>query len=165
MHPIEHFTGPTEVFLKKIFNSLGEDMIDVSDYEADHICYRVETIERYDEIGKLISPYADLLAINEIGGRPISVYRLHEPIVYKDKKIYGFELPSPKTGSSYKEGYEHIEIVIDTTFFEFMEKYSYIQFDTRAMGKEINPEIARNYTGYSVKFHHHTLEYIVTTYK
>jgi len=41
-------------FLETIFSHLSEDGIDVSHYTLDHICYRVETMEEYEDMKKII---------------------------------------------------------------------------------------------------------------
>jgi uncharacterized protein len=91
----------------------------------------------------------------------IATYRLDEPIRYQDREIWCVEIPSPKAGSPYPTGWEHAEFVIDTTFDEMMAEYPGIRWHTGSMSKEINPDISIKYPGLSVKFHHHTLEYVI----
>ena len=50
---IENLGDPTQ-FLDETFKELHNDGFDVSGYELDHICYRVETMERYEEIKSLL---------------------------------------------------------------------------------------------------------------
>ena len=42
-----------------------------------------------------------------------------------------------------------------------MNKYPNINFDTRDISKIINPDIRVKYEGFSVKFHHKPLEYVI----
>jgi predicted metalloenzyme YecM len=150
-----------KIFLDKLFSSLENDKIDVSTYELDHICYRVESVIRYEELKKELKEIAELLSETIVSDRPIASYKLLEPLIYQDRKIFCLELPAPKENNMYKEGYEHAEFVIDINFEKFMQKHSNINFETKALEKKINPELVRKYSDHSVKFHHQTLEYVI----
>jgi len=153
--------GDASPFLETIFQSLEANKVDVRNYELDHICYRVETIERYEALKKALSPLGKLLVESQIGGRSIATFQLHKPIVFQNRQIHVLELPAPKTGSFYKEGFEHVEFVIDTPFENFMQKHSHLSFKTKGMSKAVNPEISLRYDDFAVKFHHHTLAYVI----
>lgn len=157
---VEEILGDPTSFLEKIFINLKNDGIDIFDYELDHICYRVETLERYDFVKKFLLKQGELLLENEIGGRLIAKIKLKKPIIFKNRKIDLVELPQPK-GSDFKEGFEHVEFVISESFEDFMKKYSNLKFKTEGMLKKINSDIVRNYNNCNVKFHHHALEYVV----
>lgn len=148
-------------FLSHIFHTLETLKIDVSRLELDHLCYRVETWERYEVLKKMLETEAELLKETMINGRPICTYKLKEAIRYEAREIWVLELPAPKDGSPYQEGFEHVEFVIDTSFEDFMQRYPHITFDTKAMGKAINPDIGIEHDGARVKFHHNSLEYVV----
>lgn len=160
-HPLEKSLGSISVFLKKVFSSLKKDGIDVSGYELDHICYRVETLERYHKLKKVLEKHGKLLSETIIAGRPIATYKLKELFIFRDKTIKCIELPCPKKSSPYQEGFEHVEFVINLSFQDFMKKYPSIKFETGASSKEVNPDIQIKYAGFSVKFHHNTLEYVI----
>lgn len=96
-----------------------------------------------------------------IAGRPIATYKLHEPIIYRKREIPCVEIPAPKVGSPYPSGWEHAEFVIEGTLEDFMSRYPHIRWKTDSIHKPINPEIARIYGGFSVKFHTHDLEYVI----
>lgn len=148
-------------FLDKIFSNLEESKINVSHYELDHLCYRVETQKRYDEVKKIFTQESRLLSETMIWSRPISTFTLPKPLIYKSRKIYVVEIPAPKKISDYPEWLEHVEFVIDKSFEEFKNLYSEITFDTRAEWKKINPDIQVRYDDCSVKFHHNSLEYVI----
>jgi len=154
------FPNPTP-FLHQIFQHLSEDQINVSHYELDHLCYRVETIERYKELKEACSTIGSLLTETLINGRPISTFKLHEPIHYQGRAIELLELPSPKPGSPYAEGFEHVEFVIDEDLDSFVARYPQLSFDTRGMKKAVNPDVRLAYGPLSVKFHRHNLEYVI----
>lgn len=152
-------------FLTNIFNNLSNDKIDVSNFELDHICYRVESEERYFYYKNILLKYGKILSENIIGWREITTFKLDEPIIYKNRQISVLELPSPKVWSDYKEWFEHIEFVIKESFEEFIKKYNYISFDLKDINKKVNPDIRINYKNSSVKFHHNSLEYIINNFE
>ncbi len=153
--------GNPAPFLDHIFQYLKEKKIAVSNYELDHICYRVATEERYLALKKALSKLGELLTESQIGGRAIASIKLAEPIIYKNRKIDVVELPAPKKGSFYKEGFEHVEFVIDQPFVDFMAVHPHLDFITKDLKKSVNPGITLKETDFSVKFHHHTLEYVI----
>ena len=154
------FPNPTP-FLNQIFHHLQEDQVDVSSYELDHLCYRVESIERYAELKETCSDLGSLLTETLINGRHISTFKLHQPILYQNRTIALLELPSPKPGSPYAEGFEHVEFVIDEGLDRFVARYPQLAFDTKGMKKAINPDVRLAYGPLSVKFHCHNLEYVI----
>ena len=126
------FSDPTP-FLDQIFHHLQEDQVDVSAYELDHLCYRVESIERYTELKEACIAMGSLLTETLINSRPISTFKLHQPILYQDRAIELLELPSPKPGSPYAEGFEHVEFVIDENLDRFVARYPHLVFDTKGI--------------------------------
>ena len=161
MNTIEGVLGDATPFLEKTFATLKQDKIDISKYELDHICYRVDTVDRYNELKQEILNYGALLSESQIGGRAISTFKLNEPIIFENREIRCIELPSSKEGSFYPAGYEHVEFVIDLEFEKFMSLYSHISFNTKSISKKVNPTIAIKYDGISVKFHQYSLEYVI----
>jgi len=153
--------GDSKPFLDHIFQYLSKKKIKVENYELDHICYRVETEERYQSLKKLLTNLGELLTESQIGGRAIASIKLTEPIIYKNRKIEVVELPAPKKGSFYKEGFEHVEFVIDQPFEAFMASHPHLNFITKDLKKSVNQGVTLKETDFSVKFHHHTLEYVI----
>ena len=161
MIDIRKLLGDVDGFLEKVIASLNADEIDVSKYELDHVCYRVESQGEYKQFKSKISRLGECLTEIEIGGRLISTYKLKEPISFRKRKIYLVELPSPKEGSPYPKGLEHVEFVIPDSFDEFMKKHPNVKFDIEGIAKPINPDIKIKYPEFSVKFHHKPLEYVI----
>ncbi len=161
MQTIIEIIGDPSPFLTKIFDLLKQDEIDVTNYELDHICYRVETIERYNDIKSQLNKIGNLLTESTISDRAISTFKLFEPIIHNNLKIWLIELPSPKEENFYGEGFEHVEFVIDSDFESFINKYPSINFDKKGLSKKVNPELRIKYGDVSVKFHHHNLEYVI----
>ena len=158
---ITDILGSPDSFLQTIFQNLQQINLDVSNYELDHICYRVETEKDYQEKKIQLSDLGELLVESLIGGRPISTFKLNDPIEYLEREIYLVELPAPKSGSKYQEGFEHVEFVIDKSLEEFKAQYQAIDFDEKGFQKEINADLRIGFGKSSVKFHEHNLEYVI----
>ncbi len=161
MHPIHDILGDPTAFLERLFAALKEKNIDASNYELDHLCYRVESRERYESLKAQLSGLGELLSEKEIGGRPIAAFKLKEPIHYRGRRIWCVELPAPKAGSPYPEGYEHAEFVIRQCFPDFIGQHPAADFDTKALTKRVNPEVRLQFEGFSAKFHRQSLEYVI----
>ncbi len=158
---VQKFFKPLPDFIDTVLQTLLNDGVDVSLYELDHICYRVASISRYDEVKLMLHTMADQLSEAQISGRSIATFKLYAPILFLERSIWVVEVPSPKLNSRYVEGFEHIEFVIDQSFDAFMEQYAHLTFDVKDMHIKINPDIRLQYDGFSVKFHHASLEDVI----
>lgn len=88
-------------------------------WDLDHLCYRVPTPQRYQELRVEFEALGTPLTETIVGGRPIRCFQLSRPIEWRDWRIDVLELPAPKAGvSPPKEGFEHAEIVVDIDFHE-----------------------------------------------
>jgi predicted metalloenzyme YecM len=152
--------GDHSPFLNTIFEKLSRLRVDVSGLELDHICYRVETLEMYNSINSRLSKIAERISENEVAGRPISIWKLYDPINFKGRNINFLEIPAPKN-RHYDEGYQHIEFVIAEPFDDFMAKYASVKFITDSITNDENPEIAVNFRELAVKFHHRSIAEVV----
>jgi predicted metalloenzyme YecM len=152
-----------EEFLEKVFENLENDGIDVADLELDHLCYRVETMQEYDELKKELENVGKMLGEIKVKQRFIATYKLDEPIIFKGRKISVVEVPQPSEHASYKKGWQHGEFVIGDEFEDFINKYSEIKFVMSGNKDDVNPELKLVWSDdCAVKFHHHSLEYVVT---
>ena len=161
MHPIEKILPGLKPFLDKIFLELFIRALHVQGFEMDHICYRVETDERYEILKHELTTIGELIQESEINGRMIAVIKLFKPIRHESRDIYLIELPAPKKGSFYAEGFEHVEFVIDSNLQHFVQAFEHIDFDLTGMGKRVNPEVRLPLGAISVKFHENDLEYVI----
>lgn len=158
MNHIHKILKNPQPFLDNLFQDLKELNIDVENFELDHICYRVETQEKYNELKNLMLEISSLLSETLISERPISTFKLFKPISYLDRDIWLIEIPAPKAGSFYIEGFEHAEFVIDQQLESFMTLYPNIEFNTKSITKPLNPEIGVKMKNSNVKFHELSLE-------
>lgn len=155
-----HLQSCVPNFLTDITTTLQSTCnLDVSKLQADHVCWRTETDSEYTNLVKalLADPkHFTLLIESEIGGRPIATFKLVESISCDHHQIGVVEIPSPKVGSPYPKGLEHVEFVIgdgttsspwnnDThqrVLNEFRNRYPNVAWNTKAMAKEVNPDIS-----------------------
>ncbi len=148
-------------FLEKIESNLKLLGIHLDDYFIDHICYRVASVDRYEELKAYLEKDHLLLHEAMISNRPIATFKFNEAIKYKHHQIPLIELPAPKGEVSYEEGFEHIECVIAESFVDFSNKHSEIEFDWKGAQKKHNPELRVKLGELSVKFHHASLEDVI----
>jgi len=81
----------------KIFENMKNVGFEDDEFkEIDHIAYRTETDERYEELKKEFQVFASSSSEAMIAGRLISVFKLKEALVYGFWVIYGLELLAPR---------------------------------------------------------------------
>ena len=179
-------------FLTQIVKSLKEQhRLDVSKHEADHVCWRTESMAEYQDLVDALKKDPEcwtLLTESEIGGRPIATFALAQHPISSVETLHQvrvIEIPSPKEGSPYKSGLEHVEFVIgdgicedpwndkknpnnihQLTFEEFIARYPDLPWSRKAQNKAINPDISLkidlpNYGRCSVKFHLMPLQEVI----
>lgn len=146
--------------LKYVSDTLS---LNILPYVIDHICWRCETEIEYHEV------LAELLTHGELEGgkavlvsnRPISTIRLNAPIKTAFGDVCFIELPSPKPGSPYDSGIEHIEVTINESFESFMQKYAHLPWLTSGLKKSHHPHVEldlKKQFSVMVKFNRETLE-------
>lgn len=148
-------------FLDKVFFQINSANINLNSWEIDHVCYRTSSLENYENSKAYFSTLGELLIEGDVNGRPIATYKLHEPIRYKNYIIPLIEVPSPKKGKDTQEGFEHIEIVIDISFDEILNRYPKCHFEKKGLSKELNPELEIEFSDCAIKFHHQSLEEVI----
>ena len=148
-------------FLKEILKNLAANQLNINDLFIDHICFRVSSNERYGYLKAHLAKANELLVESEINGRNISVFKLKDPIKIQHWEIPLLELPSPKTGSDYQEGWEHLECVTQESLEFFMEQNAHLEFDLKGFSKPVNREIRLKFSCGNVKFHEQSLEEVI----
>ena len=187
---VAKFTKELEEQVPPFVTSVSKELqarfgLDVSKLMADHVCYRTDSIEQYTALVEALRSASEVyteLIESEIGGRPIATFKLSKPLISEDGShlVNVIEIPSPKEGSPYPAGLEHIEFVIgdgshsspinndvhQTAFVSWMEKYPAVHWNTKAKDKECNPDISTkielaDFGSVSVKFHLISLENVI----
>lgn len=154
MNNLRTIVGNYESFLGDILDRVVKEGFDLGDFiQIDHICYRTVSVENYRQKKANLGDVAILLGETTVNNRPISTFRLHEPIRHGAWRIDAIELPAPKEGSRFKEGLEHIEFVLFDDITAFLEKYRDKSFKLQAADRGINPEVGFQLGEYQVKFH------------
>lgn len=149
-----------ESFTSVVHKELSEKKVNVAS-NPDHACFRVKTMEEYSTFKTRFQLIGDLLIESMVGGRMISTFRLHSPLIGKHYETDILELPQPKVGTDYETGFEHLEFVIDSSFESFSNTHPDVEFDWKGTHKDFNPELRMQLGKYSVKFHHQTLEKVI----
>jgi len=149
------------LFLHHLFTTLQTNGLDVEGLELDHLCYRVATVERYARCKELFAQHGTLLAESLIAGRPIATFRLHQGFQFRGRMIDVVELPSPKPGSAYPEGYEHAEFVVDEDLLTFTQRFPKLGWKLDNLRKTTNPDVRLRYPDLSVKFHRQSLADVI----
>jgi predicted metalloenzyme YecM len=159
---MKELIGDYEIFIQNISDGLERCGIPRSELTMmDHICYRVETNERYKEMMTELRAYGTMIGENEVSGRLIATFELNTYIHVGGWVVPYIELPAPKEGSFYAEGLEHAELVVAGSLERFLEHHTDLAFGSGGMNKIINPEAGLKADGISVKFHEQQLGAVV----
>lgn len=154
MAELQEVIGDYSSFLDNILSKVVDDGFDLADFvQIDHMCYRTTSAENYAQKKKELEAVAKLLGETLINSRPISTFRLNEPVIHSPWRIDAIELPAPKAGAEHAEGLEHVEFVLYDDIPTFLKKYDGKPFEMRAADRGINPEIGLQLGEFSVKFH------------
>ncbi len=155
-------------FLEKLMAYLEPTPGALDHLFLDHLCYRVETVDAYVELRDKLSTENELLVESLIGGRRISTFKMKMPFHFRGRAIPLLELPEPKPGSFYAEGWEHVEFVTDRPLSAFAEwlmagrELTEGTLDYSGMNKARNADLRLQLPdGLSVKFHEQSLEEVI----
>jgi predicted metalloenzyme YecM len=138
---------------------LGIDRSELS--MMDHLCYRVETRDRYQDMLKRCTQVATLVGESDVNGRMIATFEFKDYLHVSGWTVPYLELPEPKNSSPYPEGLEHVELVVVGNLEKFLERHQELPFSYKGIGKSINPEAGLKAEGISVKFHEQQLGAVV----
>ena len=162
MSALDALLGDTSAFIRAISDGVERCGISRGELAAmDHVCYRVETSERYREMLEHLKGFGTLLGENEVNGRMIATFELDEYLHEAGWTVPYVELPAPKPGSAYAEGLEHAELVVVGSLDRFMARHNDLPFSGGGLSKIINPEAGLKAEGISVKFHEQQLGAVV----
>lgn len=98
-----------ESALENLAQRLGLPLVDL---EVDHIalrCHQIATAERWKQgLSRIGSLFSEAM----INGRPIALFKLHQPVQVATWQLDVIELPWPGQKLYRHEGWEHIEVVL-----------------------------------------------------
>ncbi len=130
--------------------------------EIDHACFRVSDLGDYETLKVQLENDAILLSEAFINGRPIASFKLRVPISIGDNfSISVLELPAPKPGKTYHDGFEHIEVVVSDDLENFMKHYPNLKFDKNNLHATTNRDVSLKFDNGLVKFHESSLELVI----
>lgn len=156
------FTRGLKDFVRPLIDELHKVQMISEISEIDHVCYRVADLTQYEHMKMRLGEFGVLLTEAPINGRPIATFRLHNSVQVTPKiAVKVVELPAPKPGRPYEEGFEHIEAVVLGGLESFMEKHGSIRFDVNNFHAPRNRDISVCFPTGLVKFHELSLERII----
>lgn len=158
---LNEIIGDPLLFLEELFSRIEDIELNVDNYLLDHICYRVETTDLYQQKKKELIAHGELLAESNVNGRPISTFKLKQPIQYKKRTIDLIELPAPKQGHNYKNGLEHAEFVTKEPLQKIVDRYPQYAFEVFGIHKKINADITLKLGNYCIRFHNQRLDEVI----
>jgi predicted metalloenzyme YecM len=161
--------------------------MDLAMRQADHVCYRTGSILQYSTLVNSLRAATDdfrILTESVVGGRLISTFKLTTPITINttdgNRIIDVIEIPSPKVGSPYHAGLEHVEFVIGdesqkspmsseahhVALTDWICRYPAVSWSSKALDKVCNPDVSTRlgipkYGTIAVKFHLLPLEDVI----
>jgi hypothetical protein len=148
---------PPEKLFYEVVCFLKEKNIPL-DLECDHICYRIESLARYNHLKEIFQKHGFLRNESLVNGRNICIFQMPSPISYYGLSTECVELPEPKLNSPYKEGWEHAEIVTRKPLIDFIKTFPDLTFETQSLHKKINPEITIKISeATKIKFHEQSI--------
>ena len=158
---LSEIIGDPHLFLDDLFSKISDIELNVEKYELDHICYRVQSVNEYKLKKNELQDFGELLVESMVNGRLISTFKLHEPIIYKNRNIFLVELPAPKHMHSYTSGLEHVEFVTKEPLQKIIERYPQYSFEVFGIHKKINADITLKLGDYCIRFHNQSLEDVI----
>ncbi|OOF56647.1 VOC family protein [Rodentibacter genomosp. 2] len=101
-----------EDFERKIQELANMMVINLSDYEIDHIALRANSEQKAKNWLTHLVKCGRILSDNIINGRSIYLIQLEKPLAFAGQFVDVIELPFPKNKQYSQETWEHIEIVV-----------------------------------------------------
>lgn len=173
MNKLETIIGDYSNFLDDVLTRTANEGFDFGDFvQIDHLDYRTISLENYEEKKSQLQEVAELKNESIINGRPIAVFLLNKTIIHphidsshEEWPLDVVELISPKEGSDFPEGSNHVEYVLRRGIPEFLEKYKGKPFEMRAADRGINPEVGLPLGNLMMKVHNLSLLTVVDLQK
>lgn len=145
-------------FVSDLLTHVRAQGVSTHGWIIDHICFRTAEKAEYESLKDLLTQEVShdfagtLLSDASVNGRPIATIRMKEPLIVDSFNIEAIEIPSPKSGSQYASGFEHIEVVTTKSFMELKELFRGFTVED-ATHKPINPELIIVLPSGRIKFH------------
>jgi predicted metalloenzyme YecM len=156
------FYGAGDKFLEHLFSSLKALSVSFpKNWDVDHICFRAGSMTSYQQSCQHLGGIGTLLTESEVHGRPIATFKLKKPFVVRDQIIDIVEVPAPKGSDGFKDGFEHVEIVVDIPLPEVKQWLEGYGLPSSQSAKSLNAELKVSLPGGNLKFHALSLESLI----
>lgn len=140
-------------FLDQFFEQIQKAGLDITGLPLDHIAYQASSSKDYEKLLPEFSASGDLISEEIIGERRVAVFKLREPIHYKDYLIPALELIETRAGQQCESAFQHAEFVIREPFEAYIQKYPNIKWDTSSMHRDEFSHLKLNFeNGLTLKF-------------
>ena len=162
------------VFAGKLQQFADDLQLDLHAYKADHISLRTHDTELAEYWVEGFRQCATVLSDNNINGRPVYLFLLHQPLALLHWQIQVIELPFPKGKQYAHQGWEHVELVLPGEPDTLTERAAALlpsalpsgviikESHPRADNERLpNPTLAVSRNNITIKFHPFTLQEIV----
>jgi len=138
-------------FLDQVFSDIARTGIDVSRFELDHVAYTASSKDEYKELRRQALELGKLCGEDLVGGQRVGVIKLDNPLIYKDRRIPGFELIEPVEGLATQSRLDHIEFVVPEGNEQLMREYPQALWNVSSLKRPEYPHLKVD--GLNVKFH------------
>ncbi len=101
-------------FCQQITAFLHQLGLDTLQLEIDHVALRVNDEQTAKQLSHEFCKQGTIISSNIINGRPIEIIELNTPLKLNDNTIECIELPYPSDKQYPVEGWEHIELVLNS---------------------------------------------------
>lgn len=142
-------------FLDSWFSEIKKLGLEVANFSLDHLGYSTSSSAEYDQIKLEFLTVGQLFREAIVANRRVGIFKLHQPLKYKNHLIPAIELVEPKAGESSKSGFEHAEFTIDFPFGDLVKKYPHLSWDTSNINRSDFPRLKLVFAnGAELKFNH-----------
>lgn len=151
-----------KLFLDNFFEKLQEFKIDVTKYQLDHLGYQASSNSDYDRLKPQFRKIGKEMPEQMVGGRRVGIFKLNQPLQYKNYSIPAVELVAPKTNQVCPSALEHAEFVINEDFESLTKKYPALNWNKTKINQPKFPMVTLKLDDHiQIKFHYQPVLEIV----
>lgn len=119
INSIEAFYSEAQQYVA-LFDAFAQKHELMGRTEADHICYKCDSRESFENLRTLFEHHSAFIYQSIISGRPIAYICMKEGVETKLGTIRFLELSDQKPDHSQRDGFDHIEAYPTTFSYEQM---------------------------------------------
>jgi predicted metalloenzyme YecM len=126
-------------FIDEIYQRLSNFGINTDEIKIDHLGYQASSKEDYDQKVEALKDLAEEISENMVEGRRVGIFKLNDPLEYKETPISIIEIIDPKEGQEVESYWEHIEFLLDSALEKFMAEHPTLEWNDKAIDREEFP--------------------------